>query len=139
MEKISKLQLLSSHFQYSYKNTKSRSSYLWNIYNKENCVPGSIQFTGLEVRVPFLIHCDRFDIITMFLLFKRAFCDGDHPWIGNIPWRRKWKPTPVFLPGKSHGQRSLQFMGLQRVTHDLATKQHQHTIQRKIHPILPGN
>ena len=28
-------------------------------------------------------------------------------WIGKIPWRRKWLPTPVFLPGKSHGQRSL--------------------------------
>ena len=29
------------------------------------------------------------------------------PWVGKIPWRRKWQPTPVFLPGKSHGQRSL--------------------------------
>ena len=29
------------------------------------------------------------------------------PCVGNIPWRRKWQPTPVFLPGKSHGQRSL--------------------------------
>ena len=28
-------------------------------------------------------------------------------WVGNIPWRRKWQPTPVFLPGKFHGQRSL--------------------------------
>ena len=27
--------------------------------------------------------------------------------IGKIPWRRKWQPTPVFLPGESHGQRSL--------------------------------
>ena len=26
---------------------------------------------------------------------------------GFIPWRKKWQPTPVFLPGKSHGQRSL--------------------------------
>ena len=26
---------------------------------------------------------------------------------GKIPWSRKWQPTPVFLPGKSHGQRSL--------------------------------
>ena len=26
------------------------------------------------------------------------------PWVGKIPWRRKWQPTPVFLPGKSHGQ-----------------------------------
>ena len=30
-----------------------------------------------------------------------------HPWVGKIPWRRKWHPTPVFLTGKSHGQRSL--------------------------------
>ena len=28
-------------------------------------------------------------------------------WFGKIPWRRKWQPTPVFLPGESHGQRSL--------------------------------
>ena len=27
------------------------------------------------------------------------------PWVGKIPWRRAWQPTPVFLPGKSHGQR----------------------------------
>ena len=32
---------------------------------------------------------------------------GFHPWIKKIPWRRKCQPTPVFLPGKSHGQRSL--------------------------------
>jgi len=25
------------------------------------------------------------------------------PWVGKIPWKRKWQPTPVFLPGKSHG------------------------------------
>ena len=29
------------------------------------------------------------------------------PWVGKIPWRRRWQPTPVFLPGESHGQRSL--------------------------------
>ena len=29
------------------------------------------------------------------------------PWVGKIPWRKKWQPTPVLLPGKSHGQRSL--------------------------------
>ena len=28
-------------------------------------------------------------------------------WVRKIPWRRKWQPTPVFLPGKPHGQRSL--------------------------------
>ena len=32
---------------------------------------------------------------------------GFNPWLRKIPWRRKWQPTPVFLPGKFHGQRSL--------------------------------
>ena len=32
---------------------------------------------------------------------------GFDPWVGKIPWKRKWQPTPVFLPGKFHGQRSL--------------------------------
>jgi len=30
------------------------------------------------------------------------------PGVGKIPWRRKWQPTPVFLPGKAHRQRSLE-------------------------------
>ena len=30
-----------------------------------------------------------------------------NPWIGKTPWRRKWQPTPVLLPGEFHGQRSL--------------------------------
>ena len=32
---------------------------------------------------------------------------GFDPWVQKILWRRKWQPTPVFLPGKFHGQRSL--------------------------------
>ena len=32
---------------------------------------------------------------------------GFHPWVGKIPWRRAWQPTPIFLPAESHGQRSL--------------------------------
>ena len=32
---------------------------------------------------------------------------GFDPWVGKIPWRRKWQPTPVFLAGESQGQRSL--------------------------------
>ena len=35
-----------------------------------------------------------------------------NPWVGKIPWRRKWQRTPVFLPGKSHGQSSLAGYGL---------------------------
>ena len=44
--------------------------------------------------------------------------DGFDLRAGKIPWRRKWPPTPVFLPRKSHGQRSLvgysHVMGLQK-------------------------
>ena len=46
---------------------------------------------------------------------------GSIPWVGKIPWRRKWQATPVFLPGESHGQRSLTGygpLGLQTVRHD---------------------
>ena len=32
---------------------------------------------------------------------------GKESTVGKIPWRKKWQPTPVFLPGESHGQRSL--------------------------------
>ena len=34
---------------------------------------------------------------------KRRF----HPWVGKIPWGRKWQPVPVLLPREPHGQRSL--------------------------------
>ena len=48
---------------------------------------------------------------------------GFDPWVGKILWRRKWQPTPVFLPGESHGQRSLTGYspwGYKRVGHNLA-------------------
>ena len=38
---------------------------------------------------------------------RRHSRHGFNPWVGKIPWRGKWQATPVFLPGKSHGQRSL--------------------------------
>ena len=41
------------------------------------------------------------------------------PWVGKSPWRRQWQPTPVFLPGKSQGQRNQRWsMESQRVRHD---------------------
>ena len=45
------------------------------------------------------------------------------PWVGKIPWRRAWQPTPVFLPGESHGQRAwepggLWSIGWQRAGHN---------------------
>ena len=37
---------------------------------------------------------------------RRGRCEFN-PWIWKVPWRRKWQPTPVFLSGISHGQKSL--------------------------------
>ena len=33
--------------------------------------------------------------------------DAHFPWVEKIPWKRAWQPTPVFLTGESHGQKSL--------------------------------
>ena len=40
---------------------------------------------------------------------------GFNPWVRKIPWRRKWQPTQIFLPGKPH----------EKSSHDLVTKQQQ--------------
>ena len=56
---------------------------------------------------------------------------GFNPWVRRIPWRRKWQPTLVFLPGKSHRQRNLvgyTVHGVQKVRCDLVTKQQQQEI-----------
>ena len=48
---------------------------------------------------------------------------GFSPWVGKVPWRREWLPTPGFWPGEFHGRGAdrLQSMGWQRVRHDWAT------------------
>jgi len=50
-------------------------------------------------------------IVTDTRSVKETACQckrhGFDPWVGKIPWRKEWQPTPVFLPGESHGQRSL--------------------------------
>ena len=43
-------------------------------------------------------------VLAVFLQFRRP---RFNPWGGKIPWRREWLPTPAFLPGEPHGQRSL--------------------------------
>ena len=60
---------------------------------------------------------------------KESTCQGRrckfNPWVGKTPWRRKWQPTPVSLPGKSYGQSNLagyRPWGSKKVLHNLATK-----------------
>ena len=53
---------------------------------------------------------------------------GFNPWVGKIPWRRDWQPTPVFLLRNSHGQtywEGYSPWGRKRVRHKLATEQQQ--------------
>ena len=56
------------------------------------------------------------------------------PWVWKIPWSRKWQPTPIFLPGESHGQRGLvatiygvTSIGYDRATNYMHTYTHTHT------------
>ena len=43
--------------------------------------------------------------------YRRCKRRSFNPWVGKIPWRRKWQPTPILLPGESQGQRSLVLHG----------------------------
>ena len=58
---------------------------------------------------------------------RRYTTCGFNPWVRKIPWRRAWQPTPVFLPGESHGQRSLEGyspLGRTRVRYDWSDLAH---------------
>ena len=53
-------------------------------------------------------HCPKASLVTQMVKnLVQCRRPGFDPWVRKIPWRREWLPTPVFLPGKSHGQRSL--------------------------------
>ena len=62
---------------------------------------------------------------------------GSNPGWGRFPWRRKWQPTPVFLPGQSQGQRRLegyiQSIESQRVRHDWSNLACMHCICPSLH------
>ena len=71
-------------------------------------------------------------------LKKKSACKcrrlGFNPWVGKILWSRKWQPTPVFLPGESHEQRSLA--GCSPWDHkesDRWVTEHAHTTYNKLH------
>ena len=81
--------------------------------------PQSLRIRCLTIFQLFLSHTQ----ISLKVLWMFGFAGGtvvkNHQWVqemqeirldpsvGRIPWRRKWQPTPVFLPGESHGQGSL--------------------------------
>ena len=85
------------------------------------------QFIAVDIR-----HCVPYFGFPGWVSGKESACQcrrrrrhGFDPWVGKIPWRRKWQAASVFLPGKSHGRRSLAGSspwGRKRAEHDLATK-----------------
>ena len=56
-------------------------------------------------------------------------------WVRKIPWSRKWQPTPAFLPGKSHRQRSL--VRLQSIVSQLSRQAHRHSSVRMSKEMKP--
>ena len=74
--------------------------------------------------------CNWYLVLPWWLSGKESACQcrrrGFNPWVGKIPWTRNWQPSLIFLPGKSHGQRSLagySTWGCKRVGHNWATEQ----------------
>ena len=56
---------------------------------------------------------------------------GFDPQVGKIRWRKKWQPTPVYLPGESRGPGGLQSTGSHRVGDDGSDSAHAHTASYK--------
>ena len=76
--------------------------------------------------------------VPWWLSGKESTCQfgrhGFDPRVGKIPWRRKWPLILVLLPGKSHGQRTLEDYspwGCKIAAHDFSTKQQQRIISKK--------
>ena len=117
--------------------------------NKSTCnagdpssIPGLGQSTGEGTGYPFQYSWASLVVqrVKNLPALRETWFD---PWIGKIPWRRAWQPTPVFLPEESPQTEKpggLQSMGSQRVRYDSAIKQHTHTqyIFYNSHAILIG-
>ena len=77
------------HFSYTFKNVHSYSWVVINIYKK-------IIYKYISISIGLL----------WWFSDEESSCQcrrlGFNPWVRKIPWRRKWQPTPVFLPGEFH-------------------------------------
>ena len=98
---------------------KNTHTYITNIYmNPKHFFFLPFLFSVYICRLPCWLSSKEF--------ICQCWRPGLDPWVRKIPWRRTWQPTPLFLPGKSHGQRSLAGYspcGHKRVRHNWETKQ----------------
>ena len=72
--------------------------FIWNIIDVQYCVSFRWYLHGFPGRA-----CVKEPACQC----RKQKRQGFNPWVRKIPWRRKWQPSPVFLPGESHGPRSL--------------------------------
>ena len=117
------------HFQVIHSSPRTESKFEGSMANQNMAVGNSLVVQGLEG-----LSCSSNG--------KESACSagghkrrGFHPWVRKILSRRKWQPTPVFLPEKSHGQRSLAgySYGVAKSWMQLSTRQNSPVIM----PIKP--
>ena len=61
-----------------------------------------------------------------------------NPWVGKIPWSRKWQPIPIFMPRKFHGQKSLAGYSPWGCKESNMTE-HTHTLRNGVFPTTSIN
>ena len=88
VERISRPEWLHKH------NLSLLRTFLHHIYNL---------FLGQWLGLPRCAVVKNLPVCQCRRCWRRTF----NPWVRKIPWRRKWQTTPVLLPGKLHGERSL--------------------------------
>ena len=97
----------------------------WEIPWAEN--PGGLQSTGLqESDMTYPLNNNIYSFINICIYINWSFPGGSvlknlpgqcrrhrfDPWVGKIPWRRKWQPTPVFLSGEFWTEEPAMLIGL---------------------------
>ena len=87
---------------------------LKSVFRYSNLLTGCLDYLhaeSCEWHIVILNPCT-FYFKIVFIIRQQRIClkcrrPQFYPWVGRIPWRRKWQPTLVFLPGEFHGQRGL--------------------------------
>ena len=103
-------------FQEKKQDTPASLCHWWTLFKNGKDSNFVLLTTVLMVVMTFHSSCLLFTEPTYkssgrWLSGKESACPwrrhGFDPWVGKLPWRKEWQSTPVFLSGKSHGQRSL--------------------------------
>ena len=90
----------------------------------------NINVVILSVKVIVRLDFSSGSVIKNLITSRRCKRCGFDPWVGKIPWRRKWQTTPIFLLGKSHGKSGL--VGYSRWAHKSQTWLSDQTTERRL-------